>query len=126
VEETRLAELARQYKSIPIFLLPFSTSTFRPEEKFSRHCSQKAVMCAVGGMLGVVLVQQPSKLLRSYISPNRVILSTTIGHVQVPAPQSEDDFDRAIISDFVALPENGGMLLHTLGNTSHSIMLIIL
>lgn len=40
-------------------------------------------MCSVGGMLAVMMVQQPGKVLMRYKSPQKTILSYTLGQVHL-------------------------------------------
>lgn len=72
------------HKLIKPTICPFEISTFSPLEKFSKHCSNHSLMISFGGMLAVVIIQQPSKLLFTYQSPQKNILSISYGQLLVP------------------------------------------
>ena len=86
VDEANLATTAAKNSKrnrIEQCLCPFEIPDGLPARRFSRHCSPRAMMCTVGGMLAIVMVQQPGKVLVTYKSPHSSMLSHSIGHVYV-------------------------------------------
>lgn len=58
-----------QQLSISLRVCPFVIQSLIPSHKFSRHCSSRGLMVSIGGMLGVLLVQQPCQLLLKFETP---------------------------------------------------------